>query len=90
MLGRVGANEVAQDKRGRDADRTLRSSGVFLDHGLLLDVGSYIAIVEGDRVLGRAVVSRVDREDFPRPLVEAVLVLGGNTVADLELEGLCR
>jgi hypothetical protein len=35
-------------------------------------------------------LTRVDLEDFPRPLVEAVLVLGGNAVADLELGGLCR
>jgi hypothetical protein len=90
VLGRVGANEVAQDKRVRDADRTLRSSGCFLDHGPLIDVGADIAIVELDRVLRRAVVTRVDLEDFPRPLVEAVLVLGGNAVADLELEGICR
>ena len=67
---RVGANEVAQDKRGGDADRTLRSSGVFLDHEPLTDVMTYIAIVERDRVLGRAVESRVDLEDFSRPLVE--------------------
>ncbi len=90
VLGRVGAKQVAQDKRGRDADRTLRSSGCFLFHGPLIDVGADIAIVELDRVLGRAVVTRVDLEDFPRPLVETVLVLGGNAVADLELEGLCR
>jgi hypothetical protein len=63
---------------------------VLLDHEPLLDVGGHIAVVERDRVLGRAVVTRVDLEDFPRPLVEAVLVLGGNAVADLELEGLCR
>ena len=87
---RVAANDLAKDEWVRDANGTLWHSSVFLDHEPLLDPSADIAIVERDRVLGRAVVTRVAREDFPRPLVEAVLVLGGNTVADLELGGLCR
>ena len=85
---REGADRVAPSQRFEDANRTA-GRGRLLGEEPLLDSSGHVAVVERDGVCGGAVLGRVPAEDVARPLVVAVAVLRGNTVAYLELEGLC-